>query len=306
MSRAARRRRDTPPVEQLLGLLAPLPDQLFVGFEQHRDQIDAFLRPYPHDVRSGAAGMFAFVAPSEWCALGVNVACTARDAVSGSVLATDCVLRLVVTCGGEVASQTLVDGVPIATDDLPAPSEVFDTSHLLLDPSGQSQGPIVDAMHRVLGLACPGEPPELTTLATVVWLHEILEVALVSGHVTWAGAVALHPGDPGPSHIGPSTETLVEALIRSAADSDWERMRRQIADSRYGAHELSAHEARWMDRTMFGRWTLSALPDTDSMLATLRDVGCADVADRFAAVAAAVTDELARTREAGRWFPRTA
>jgi len=308
--RVSRRRRSVPTAEQLLGLLTSLPDHLVIGVEHRGDHLDLFVRPFPEDDRSGVAGLLAFVAPARWCAVGAVVGGTARDPATGRVLSTDCTIRVVVTRHGEVASHTLVDGVAIDTPsdrlETAARPEAVPLVDPFIDPTGESQGLLVDVLHRALGLPCPGAPPELPALAALVWLNSVLEHALLRGHITWPEAVELHPGDPGPSHVLASVEMLTEALVRSADDADWRRMHRRAAAGHSPTADLSAQEVAWMDTTLFARWTMSALTDHHSTIATLRTIGCEDVADRIDAVVDAVTFELSSAASSDPGIPRSA
>ncbi|MHB1138216.1 MAG: hypothetical protein ACYC2O_04610 [Microthrixaceae bacterium] len=139
-------------------------------------------------------------------------------------------------------------------------------------------GLAVDALHRVLGLRCPGEPPDLAGVVASIWLDVVMRAALDRGHVAWADAVALHPGDPGPTGVPPSTETLVEATVRAARELDWGRLRHRATRAARCA-DLTAGEADWMDDVLFGRWVVASMPDGPTVVEVLRASGSVHAAD---------------------------
>ena len=58
---------------------------------------------------------------------------------------------------------------------------------------------------------------------------------------------------------------------------------------RLAAPELDAHEAEWMDATMFGRWMVDSFPSFDALSRRLHDVGAPDAALRIAGVLSRLT-----------------
>lgn len=274
--RALRRLPGAPGAEDLLGLLAAVPESAVVGFQPGRLHVDLHLAPLPPDARAGAAGLFTMRADEEWSAVGAVLVGTARDTRTHRLISTEVLVRLVVTRAGHVASEMYLDGVAAI-----APG---------IDPR-TPEGIVVDALHRVLGLDSPGTAPPLATLVLNLWLDQVLESALRLDGVSWADAVALHPGRPGSARVGPSIETIVEATMRAAEELDWERMRRRAAAGQIRVADLTAREAAWMDPIMFGRWMVSSLPDPAAALDALRNLGAGEAADNIAAVVGAATPE---------------
>lgn len=255
--------------EQLLPILESLPAPVIVGFEPTEHHVDVHVAELPPDERTGAAGLFCLVAEPSWTAIGVGFGGRARHMETREVVSTDVRAAVVVTRQGDVASRMLVDG----TDQ---------------SDSGAG-GVIVDSLHRALGLPSPGRCPTAAELAVDVWAHQVLELVLLEGHITWEQAVLLHPGHPGGGGpIGPSEEMLVEATHRAAVGFDWADLHERTASGRRQVPDLTPEEAAWMDTTMFARWVTGSLPDAQFVVRTLRSHGCEQVAERLLAVIDAV------------------
>lgn len=267
--------RDDP--ELLLGVLRPFTESVIVGFEPSEEHLDLHVAPIPPDPRAGAAGLFGIEAPPEWSAVGAAFPGRARDLHTGDVLHDAATAAVVVTRGGDMASNLRTDGVhPMM------PLELGD------DGYGNATGLVVDALHRILGLPCPGVPPAPLELALSMWSHELLGILVEAGTVSWAQAVAAHPGDPGGGSIGPSDEMLVEALIRLAEGFSWEHMHARAVAGRDPAGDLSTHEAAWMDTTLFSRWVLSSIASPHAIEGLLWSRGSGETAERFTRVMHAV------------------
>jgi hypothetical protein len=252
----------TCDAEHLLGLLESFPDPVVVGFRPSGRHVDLHVAPLVADDRAGAAGLFGIRAATAWSAVGVTFCGRARHLDSGRVVASGASAAVVVTRDGGCSSRMLLDPFGSRVD-------------------GGAEGLVVDALHRILGLPSPGEPPSPTLLAVTIWAHQVLEFLLCCQHVDWEDALALHPGDPGAGPVGPSDEMLLEATLRAADGFSWAAMHQRAATGHATVHELSASEAAWMDTTMFGRWVTGALPDPSVVVGMLRAHGCGDVAERL-------------------------
>ncbi len=256
----------------LLGLLEDFPEPVVVGFRPTRRRVELHVAPLPPDARTGAAGLFGLTADPGWSAVGVAFAGRARQLRSGTLLDDRSSAAVVVTRSGRCASW-------VRSGDDPTGGERVE---------GGAGGIVVDALHRILGLPSPGEPPSPALLAATVWAHEILELLLIDGSVGWDDALTLHPGEPGAGPVGPSDEMLLEATRRFAADFDWAAMHARAASGAVPVHELTTREAAWMDATMFARWVIGSLPDPFAVVDALRGHQCHEVAGRLEALLAAL------------------
>jgi hypothetical protein len=158
------------------------------------------------------------------------------------------------------------------------------------DP-GPVEGLVVDALHRVLGLPSPGEPPPRPLFALAVWSQLLVLHALEHGPVSWDDAVELlvePPAAAAPS----SVEDVVDAVMRGGEELCWDRLHRRALAGQ-GPADLSLDELRWMDPTMYARWALGSLPDAALASRVLRAHGSARVAAAVTAVADRVSASLA-------------
>lgn len=311
---------DPPEVDArtLLGLLGALPDAVAVGFEPRVEHLDVHVRALPDDDRAAAAGLFTLVVPEAWTAVGAVVHGWSDDGPehlggrgTGHVELDDVddvdddppdvEARVVVLRNGVIASELCMDGVTTSAvaepptgaagagtggPGAPVAGESSDASPVAQVPEGL----LVDSLHRMMGLPCPGAPPALDRLVLGLWSGELMRRAVGGDHLSWRDSVALHPGDPGPARVAPSIETLVEATARAALELDWGRMRRRAAAGEFRPADLDADEADWMDDTMFGRWILSAFPDPTLVVAVLRATGSGEAADGLEAIRLALPD----------------
>ena len=314
------RRRPDPDAHDLLRLLEGLDHSVVVGFAASRAGIDLYVHDIPPDARAGTAGLFGLVAPSSWCAAGVVLSGRGRSTLTGEIIRDEALARVVLTRRGQLASTLALhdtashdtaspdsgDPQPQHPDSADSPAERGPHGPVQDGPvqHGPVQGLAIDSLHRVLGLSSPGEPPALCAVITSVWFDDVLARVAETGHVDWATASALHPialtgpDSPGAAspfpppgaHVGvpPSTETLVEATIRAAAELDWERMRRRAAAGEFRAVDLTAREAAWMDDVMFARWTTCSLPDETTVIEVVRAAGSEEAADGLSQVLAAL------------------
>jgi len=264
----------------ILDLLGHLdPGVLLALLPGPNDDDEIAVRELPHDPRCGGAGLFGLMAPpgSPLVATSFRGRAAPMDPLStrptrpaesadspGSADSPDREhqrVDVVVTRAGQVLSRIhLGDGSTI-------------------DPEGPAGGVVIDALHRVLGLPCPGDPPPLTDLLATLWLQELLALASVHPALTWGDAVSLHP-DPGTvGRVLPSAEALASATLDFLGDVTWERLRLAAAGGRTMVPELSPHEAAWMDDTLFARWLVESFPPPEVALAVLRDGGAHEAAD---------------------------
>jgi hypothetical protein len=153
---------------------------------------------------------------------------------------------------------------------------------------GGAEGIVVDSLHRMLGLPVPGAPPGPARLAITIWAHQILELLLSRGTVTWRDALEVHPGEPGVGSVAPSDEMLVEATVRSTEGFRWSDMHARAACGAITVHELTTAEAAWMDTTMFARWVAGSMADPSVAVGILELHQCHAVADRLRRVLDAV------------------
>lgn len=259
--------RNDPQV--LLDLLESLPGPVVVGFQPTRRHVDLHIAPLPVDHRCGSAGLFGMRARHGWSAVGVSFTGRIRHLERDEVVAEGAGASVVVTRQGCHASRLR--------------TEVPDEAGLDIgDLDGE--GLLLDALHRVLGLPSPGEPPTPSMLALHTWAHEILRLLLVEGSVSWDLALRMHPGVPGPSASSISDEVIVEATLRAADGFRWESVHARAAGGAFAIDDLTAQEAAWMDTTLFARWVTATMPDPRVVADVLVDHDCAEVAERLLAV----------------------
>lgn len=255
------------------------------GFEPHAEGVDLHSAPLPHDERAIAAGLFTMRAEAGWAAVAATFSGRARHPDSGQV-AGHADGAVVVDRLGGVASMLRVENLPVT----PMPE------------GGPVGGLTVDALHRMLGLPSPGEPPHPALLSLALWCELLLQHGAQGDTTTWADAVALHPGRPGRSDrsdrsshddgadhesVDASIETVTEATMRAEDELNWARMHRR-ACAGHGAPDLSIEEVRWMDPTLYARWLLGSFPDPALTAEVLR----ANDGERAAAGLIAVCDAV--------------
>lgn len=272
-------RLDSGAVADLLAPLLDDPDQsrehesmrnCVIGIDEQRDGIDVHLAPLPHDERCAAAGFFGMRAGPTWCAVASLTSGRGRHLHTWEVVGQ---VRSLIVVGRDatVTSALRVDGRP--TED-PGPVE----------------GLVVDALHRVLGLPSPGEPPPRALFALAVWSQLLVLHAIEHGPLSWDDAVELLP-EPPAAGAPSSVDAVVDAVLRGGEDLCWDRLHRR-ALAGHGPAELSRDELRWMDATFYARWALGSLPDAALASKVLREHGCTRVAAAVTAVADRVSASL--------------
>lgn len=273
------RKRPTPSA--LIDIVRELPAFSFIGFETTKEPPVATVSDLPLDQRSPAGGLFGFHAPKTWYAVGVTLSGTARHMDGPDP-------------GGEVTDLGDVHTGLVVTRD--AETSSFVSRGDTTDPPGSDErdadledaapsGLVVDALHRVLGLPSPGEPPDPAEMIMSIWMDDVLTILRADHRITWAQMVRIHPAvathTRGPSGIPPSDESIVEAITRSRAHIDWKRVHHRAVVSRESTAHLRPKEVGWMDPTMFARWSLSLLPDAPTAAVMLSGFGCDYEADRL-------------------------
>lgn len=266
----------------LVELTRQLPGFSLVGFDTTTEPPRADVTSLPFDERSPAAGLFGMKAPRGWQAVGVTLEGVARRIGPNDQpvdVMGDVSTGLVVTRDGRIGSFMGPDphGDTNGTDATDLGDDV------------RPDGLVVDALHRVLGLPSPGEPPDPAEMVMCLWLDDILTILRSERRIDWARMVRIHPSIENtstiPAVIPPSDEMIVEATGRSREYIDWNRVYRRATNSEGWTAGLRPKEVRWMDTTMFARWSLSLLPDVPMVANVLSDLGCQYEAERLSALA---------------------
>jgi hypothetical protein len=159
---------------------------------------------------------------------------------------------------------------------------------------GRPEGTVADACRRALDL--PTAPPPRSTLGlwTLAWLDRLVDVAsradAASRLATWAQVAELHAavgpltrevaGASGPAALAASARALAEAWT-------WARLRADPAVVELPDRRPSPQLAAWMDDGMWARWLLSRLPDRADLLAAVRALLPARLAEGVDVVAQA-------------------
>jgi len=134
--------------------------------------------------------------------------------------------------------------------------------------SAPSEGAVVDALRRMLGL--PTLPPTMPVeyALVVLWLQEIEDLALgLNERLTWTDALLIKGGD---------------------GFQSWEEFRAAVAsEGAYGAL-CNADMAAWMDEGMFARHVLGRLPDLRTQWQATRPLLSPSAARPLSAVVHAV------------------
>ena len=142
---------------------------------------------------------------------------------------------------------------------------------------GETDGRVVDACRRVLGLPTPPAPGSPQVWATVVWVDAVL-----------AATLAADLGEPPGWHALAALDPLDHAGDR--AGLTWSLVRASCAAGLVVVPGVDAELAAWMDDGMFAREATAALPPLFDMLHDLRDLLAPHVLDH---VLARVAERLA-------------
>jgi hypothetical protein len=211
------------------------------------------------DCTDAVCALCGFVAPADWQAFGVVAPAHSYpvddDGGVGPGARAEVVVCALVDRAGRVVSEVRTD-----------------TGEVLA--SGPTEGRVVDACRRALGLptAAPLSPPHVW--ATVLWVDAALAATLsadLGAAPTWSQLAALDTcGGP------------VRPL-------DWRTLRLACATGVLDIPGVAPDAAAWMDDGMFAREALRALPPLVDMLGDLRELLAAPV---FAQVVERVCDRL--------------
>lgn len=128
-------------------------------------------------------------------------------------------------------------------------------------------GMMLDILRRCVGL--PTAPPEhpVGRLHSVAWMQALMVIGEDLGRrIRWSEALAVHPVTAGRSVADPEEE-----IRRQAFSGSWEAFRSHVVAHPASPWEPSADLAGWMDEGMFCRWSLSAFPSLEDMMAAVRD-----------------------------------
>lgn len=242
-----------------------------IGIDEQADGLDVHLAPLPHDERCGAAGLFGMRAGPTWCAVAALTSGRGRHLETLEVVGG---VRSLIVVGRDA---TVTSALRIDDRDTEDPGPV--------------EGLVVDALHRVLGLPSPGQPPPRPMFALAVWSQLLVLHALEHGPMSWDDAVELL-AEPPAAAAPNSVEDVVDAVMRGGEELCWDRLHRRALAGQ-GPADLSLEELRWMDPTMYARWALGSLPDAALASRVLRSHGSAGVAAAVTAVADRVSASLA-------------
>lgn len=141
-----------------------------------------------------------------------------------------------------------------------------DSSDRDLCTNGPFEGRMVDACHRVLGLATAPPTSEPAELWAVIWLCNVVDAARRTGPPDWPDVARLHPAMAAP---GAGAADLVEVGTAFGRAWTWERLRSSVAEGTIRFDALAPSAAAWMDDGMFARWSLHRLPVVAEMLEPL-------------------------------------
>jgi len=277
---------DALGAEELIGLVGRLePFCLLADLGPCRDlsnsrgRRELAVRRLVPDARCGAASMFGVSVPGHCRGVAVTMIGTLGTAlahlpadssehpsVSGRL---DTAVRLDLAVERNGATRARV--TEVGTDHEPGP--------VVLDDD-RGNGMLVDALHRVLGVACQGPTPSFADLVLGIWSRHLLLHLEEHGPISWRTAATLHPASVQRAHTPPSPEVLANACVTVRDDVDWERIRSDAASGRCAVPELAADEAAWMDAVMFGRWCVESYPPPSLVERELRTSG-SDALDGF-------------------------
>lgn len=263
---------------EALGVLGELDPGMVVSLRlDGRGRVVIDGRELPFDARCAGAGLFSLEAPPDSLLVGVSFTGTPSMELPCDRDPDEAIrIDVAVTAAGSVHSQVHCDGGVAPVD-------------------GTAGGVVVDALHRVLGLAVPGPPPTLRALVAGMWLQQVL-LAATDGRVpTWAEAAwaavdplavtdAPAPTDPLTAVVPPSEEAVAAEMAELADGASWEDLRRAAAIGRMRVPQLDPEEAGWMDATMFARWMVDSFPPPAVATDRLERIGALDLADRVRSV----------------------
>jgi hypothetical protein len=228
--------------------------------------------------------LLGFRAPLHWRALGVS--CPGRSHPLDEYGAR---------------SRPDAEGAPVTVtllvDRRGAAASVVRSGPAVTPMPGRTDGVVADACRRALGV--PTAPPPSSTLGlwALAWLDRVVDAASRADASrrlrAWPQVAELHPA-VGP--LGGHTSGLAgpAALARAARalaeDWPWARLREHAATASTPGHPPSPELSAWMDEGMWARWLLSRLPAPEDVLAAVRALLPARLAEDVVAVANAGLD----------------
>lgn len=289
---------DADTVIGFLGRTAfQLLEPTIIGFEPAVDSdepaFDLHLGLLRQDPRGIAAGLFGLTAPPEWNAVAVTISGSAIEHGTDELIGAATGVIAVDRHGGVASTLCIDDEHDLGAASLPDLTDLADPNDTAehVEVSG---GSVVDALHRVLGRPCPGVPPSAAHMALALWYEAIVVRCEMGSAPSWDEAVSAHPGSPCTGSrplVHVSTETVVEATLRTEGTLSWQRMHRKALGG-HGPPTLSTDEIAWMDPTFYARWIMGTLPDVEVAVTALNLEGEHLTAERVAAVAAEIRAHL--------------
>lgn len=141
-------------------------------------------------------------------------------------------------------------------------------------------GRIPDLCHRVLGRPTP--PPSVDTAEYLdrFWLEGLLRLAVHDpAGLDWPTALAAHPVTRGGALAVAGPDDVHRHVRAWAQQVPWPVLRRRLS---FGASDLVADAAEWMDDGCFSRWLLEPLLEVDDALALLEALAGEAVHDAVA------------------------
>ena len=261
--------------------------------------VDTCFRWSPLDGAHPLDLLLGFVAPPHWRALGVSCVGLSRrldrgagggGGVSGAGGA-GCDLPHVVF---DAAAEPTPVAVTVLLDRSGDVAAVIRQADRVTAMREAPEGVVADACRRALGLPTAPAPPSTLGLWTLTWLDRVVEAA---GHApagaglrSWSAIARLHaaagpPGDEPLTVLDPAS--LAGAAAALAQTWPWSRLRADPSVLDVAGPPPAANLAAWMDDGMWARWLLARLPAPDDLMAAVRALLPAALAEGVEVVARA-------------------
>ncbi len=125
------------------------------------------------------------------------------------------------------------------------------------------RGLTVDALHRMLDLPSPGDPPPTPLMALAVWSQDLIERLLDGQHLTWPDAVALPPGAPSGARSRPRSRRWSEANLATQGSISWGTTAPTGAGRPRPASTCRPRDRLDGPVVLYARWVVDSLPDAD-------------------------------------------
>ncbi len=236
-----------------------------------RGRRELAVRRLSPDPRCGAASMFGVTVPDHCCGVAVTMVGTLGTALGH--LPIDSTEHPSLSGRLDTAVRLDLAVVRTGTTRVRVTEVGPDGPGATVLDDERGDGMLVDALHRVLGVATRGPAPSFAELVLGIWSRHLLLHLDRHGPISWRDAATLHPAAVQRGDTPPSAEVLASACARVRDDVDWERIRSDTAAGRCAAPELAAAEAAWMDAPMFGRWCVESYPPPSLAERQLRSSG---------------------------------